>query len=396
MKKHVIIPVIMFVIISLAAAAYLLLREPSYITPERFKGASYQSARDIVLTGDGYILAGMASPSGGGNIEAYLLKLDKYGKKVWENVFGAGHDDRLFCVINNSDGGYSACGYTYTMDGTDSGFLLVCTDIKGNLVFSKNFMEGYKAEAYSMLQLADGGYMVVGNYLKGPKNSKSTRQSVLMVKTDHDGNKVWTNTINAARNISANCIIRSGDGGYILAGSSDSYGPGRQDMAMIKVDAKGNTLWIRNFGGKSSDTGSRVVAAENGGYALIGSTGTGEGSSDIYLVKTDSDGKEEWSKTYGGDGIDQGVSVINSGDGGFIIGANTESFSRGSSDLFVIKVDMKGGVVWSHNYGGDKDDYMGNIVLTLDKGIAAAGWSGSGIQGNYDVYFFKSDKMGLF
>jgi hypothetical protein len=140
-----------------------------------------------------------------------------------------------------------------------------------------------------------------------------------------------------------------------------------------------------------------VISTDDGGYALIGHSGSfGNGNADMFLVKADADGDCVWAKTFGGLGIDQGVTVINSGDGGYIIGGTSESFSYGSSDLLVIAVDSKGNSLWTKHFGGKEDDYLGSIVMDKDGNYAICGWTGSSGAGEYDGYFLKIKKNGEF
>ena len=393
MKRKPAVIVSSFVLAACAAYVYLaFMAEPATIPPRTFGSQQYESARDIVASHDGYLLAGMASTAAGGFIDGYLLKLDRRGVKQWENSFGGKQDDRFFSAIEVKAGGYAACGYTSSYGAGGNDFYLVRTDRKGNLIFQKAYGKDLNEEANCMLETADGGFILAGNT---QLSAKSSYEAAYIVKTDPDGNMVWDRVIKGKKTMTASCIIRSGDGGYAISGISDLGDGVLRNMSLIRTDAKGNTIWTRVYGQRSSETGSMAVLADDGGYALVGTKSTEKNSADIYLVRTDDNGYEKWSMTYGGPGIDQGITVMNSGDGGFFIGANSESFSSGSSDIFIIRVDAKGAVLWSRNYGTHKDDYIGNMVLD-GKSLAVCGWSGVDGQGNYDIYFFKSDLKGGF
>jgi hypothetical protein len=395
MKKKIIYAcVLSFIIIAAVLTIMIFLKEPGSIMPVVYGGKAYDSARDIINADGGYALCGMTSSRGSGFVDAYLLKLNKNGKKEWDNTFGGREDDRFYSLIRDEKGNYICCGYTSSFGAGKNDFYLVCADKKGNMKFSKTYGTTGNDEAYSLLQVADGGYLLCGNTeLPG----KKYRRAVYLVKTDEEGNEAWSRTIQMKKNISASCIIKSGDGGYVICGDTDSIGAGDFDALLIKTDAQGNTLWVRTYGGTSLDTGSMVVKADNGGYALAGSCSTPESKgTDIYVVKTDISGNTEWVKNYGGPGIDQGITIINSGDGGFLVGSNSESYSGGSSDIYIMKINSSGDVVWGRNYGTRRDEYIGNIVVTKDKSIAAAGWSGLNENGNYGIYFFKTKGNGLF
>ena len=227
---------------------------------------------------------------------------------------------------------------------------------------------------------------------------KNPYPQLYAVKTDADGNSLWSLAYSNGKYDAASCVINAVDGGYVICGTAAaSSGHGMQDMLLLKIDSRGNTMWAKFYGGAQSDFGSRVVASNDGGYAMIGTTASfGAGNSDIYLVKTDAQGNSLWARTYGGRGVDQGVAIINSGDGGYILGGNSESFSYGSSDLLMIAVDAQGNSLWTRHFGGKSDDYLGGIVRDKDGGYALAGWTSSAGAGDYDAYFLKVNKKGDF
>lgn len=391
--------IIAYVMTSIAAAIAavilaLFLTAPSSIKPETFGASKYDSIRSLCLTDSGYMLAGMTMSSGLGYVDAYMIGLDKRGKKIWENTFGGKEDDRIFDIINNG-AGYVMAGYTASYGAGDNDFYMISANEKGDMKYSKTFGTPGKDEAYSLVETPDKGYVLAGMSYSTGKNGYPQAYAV---KTDADGNSIWSMTYSSGKYDVASCVINAVDGGYIICGTSAApSGHGMQDMLMLKLDSRGNTLWAKFYGGAQPDFGSRVVAARDGGYAMIGTTASfGAGNSDIYLVKTDALGNSLWARTYGGPGVDQGVTLINSGDGGYILGGNSESFSYGSSDLLVIAVDASGNSLWTRHFGGKSDDYLGGIVKNKDGGYAIAGWTSSYGAGDYDAYFLKIRKNGNF
>jgi ribosomal protein S11 len=362
------------------------------IKPEIFGGAKYDSARDLVFSGDGYIIAGLTTSSGIGYVDAFLLKLDGRGKQVWKNTFGGEQDDRIFSVIQTIGGDYAAAGYTSSFGAGGNDFYFIRTDSNGNLKFAKTYGGKGRDEAYSLIQTSDGGFLLAGI---SESYNKSGISEMYLVRTDPEGNSIWARSYGGKKSDQASCIIDSADNGYIVAGTTASFAAGLHNMIMLKVDSRGNTLWMKTYGGAGDAFGSAVTKLSSGNYAVIGSIAkSGNSKSDIFLVETDAQGNSLWSKTYGGAGMDQGVAVRECPDKTLVIGATSESYSYGSTDILLIKTDPSGNTIWIKHYGTSGDDYMGDIKVGQDGSIAVAGWVNTGSNGAYGAYFFKTGPSG--
>jgi hypothetical protein len=156
-------------------------------------------------------------------------------------------------------------------------------------------------------------------------------------------------------------IIQTTDGGYVVAGSTESLGAGGKDVYVIKLNGAGNLQWTRTIGGESDDIGNSIIQTTDGGYALAGTTRSfGSGSDDVYVVKLDGSGNIQWTRTIGGgENYDEGYSIIQTTDGGYAVAGFTSSFGAGGSDVYVVKLDGSGGV----NVGS-----CGNVASNLGKG----------------------------
>ena len=161
------------------------------------------------------------------------------------------------------------------------------------------------------------------------------------MKTDSNGNKVWGKFFGGPYWDVARSVQQTSDGGYIIAGSTMSYGAGAYDFWLVKTDSNGNKIWDKTFGGPYWDVARSVQQTSDGGYILAGFTmsyGAGP-HSDAWLVKTDSNGNEEWNKTFGGPEEDAACSVQQTSDGGYIVAGWTESKGAGGGDAWVIKLE---------------------------------------------------------
>jgi hypothetical protein len=168
---------------------------------------------------------------------------------------------------------------------------------------------------------------------------------VYLIKVDSLGDTLWTKTYGLLLNDIGYSVQQTTDGGYIIAGETFSFGTGSSDVYLVKTDTLGNTLWTRTYGGTDWDGQPSVQQTTDGGYIIAGETFSfGSGSGDVYLVKTDTLGDTLWTRTYGGTDDDDGYSVQQTSDSGYIIAGHTKSFGAGSNDVYLIKTSVEGEV----------------------------------------------------
>lgn len=186
------------------------------------------------------------------------------------------------------------------------------------------------------------------------------------------------------------------DNGYIIAGSTSSFGQGNTDVYLVRLDSMGNRKFERSFGNYNNEIGKSVIQLADSGFVVLGYTNsTGFGGYDIYLLRTDKNGNLLWQKTIGGSDWDFGYSLQETFDGGFVIAGTTYSFGRGNADGYVVKTDNSGNIVWTKTYGGQADDEFKSITQTADGGFALTGYTKSYNDADSgDVWVFKLDVMG--
>jgi hypothetical protein len=240
--------------------------------------------------------------------------------------------------------------------------------------------------AYSVIQTADGGYAIAGR----TDSFGSSNGDFWLVKTDSTGNAQWNKTYAMGAPAVASCVIQTADGGYALAGYAN------YDFGLVKVDSSGNMEWNKTYGGVGADWAHSVIQTEDGGYALAGfySSGYGTGGSDFWLVKVDSTGNMLWNKTYGGTEYDDAWSVVHTPDGGYALAGYTYSFGAGSSDFWLVKTDADGNMLWNKTYGGTDADYAYCMIQTRDGGYALAGETFSFGTDYVNFWLVKVDSSG--
>jgi hypothetical protein len=299
-------------------------------------GIDYEEGNWVQQTSDGgYIIAGWTDSYGAGHEDVWLVKTDASGNRVWDKTFGGVSWDEGFSVQQTSDGGYIVVGLT--TPESDGGFAdawLIRTDALGNKVWDRTFGWILNDYGYSVQQTSDGGYVILGV----TEDNGSGGHGIWLIKTDTSGNKVWDKTFGETSLDEGRQVQQTSDGGYIITGTA-----GGHNVWLIRTDADGNEVWDRTFGGTREDNGYSGQRTSDGGYVVAGYTYSfGAGYDDVWLIKTDSSGNEVWDKTFGGPNRERGQSVRQTSDGGYIITGYTASFGAGGYDIWLVKTDADG------------------------------------------------------
>ena len=293
----------------------------------------------VQQTSDGGYLI-MASSGG----DSRVIKTDPSGNKQREITLG-GNVEGASLGQQTSEGGYIIMGTTSSYGEGMTDILLIKTDPDGNVLWDKTFGGSRLDYGYSIKQTSDGGYIIGGLTFVSARDED---QRGWLIKTDANGNKVWTKTLSQGQGPIAS-VQQTTDGGYIIAGSTFSIVSGRlsSKALLMKTDSLGNEEWAKTFNGNFNS----VQLTGDGGYIVAGSS-----SHNSYLMKTDSQGFLEWERTltHGGSGWDDAVSVQQTSDGGYILTGyvgekDIQSFPdgstvRGGADVLLIKTDANGNV----------------------------------------------------
>ncbi len=328
----------------------------------------YEFGNAIRQTTDGgYIITGSTTSFSGAD-DVWLVKLDSAGNEQWNRAFGGLTIDIGYSVQQTSDGGYVIAGQTYSFGSGNSDAWLIKTDQSGNAVVNKTFGGNNFDFASSIQQTSDGGYVFTGSTASfGPGKT-----NVWLIKTDPQGDTVWTRTIAKGLFNAGYSVQQTTDGGYIVTGYTYS-GSRNDDVWLIKTDPSGNTVWTKTFGGRGLDEGRSVQQTYDGGYVISGTTESfGSGKTDVWLIKTDSSGNELWNKTFGGTGSDASRSVVQTKDGGYLITGWT-ALENSFSDLWIIRTNPHGEATWTKTMGGSSWEEGWEGQQTSDGGYIVAG-----------------------
>lgn len=305
-----------------------------------FGGTSQDEGRSVKQTFDkGYIISGATSSFGSGNMDVFLIKTDSVGMQEWTMTYGGSNSEWGYSVVQLADSGYAIGGYTNS---------------SGN-----------------------GGY------------------DMYLIRTDKNGAALWSKTYGGAGWDLAYGMQHTTDGGFVLAGTTYSYGAGNADVYIVKTDAAGDTLWTKTFGGAENDEARSVWQNADGGFFINGFTSSlGNGQTDIYYLRTDAAGTLAWSKTLGGALEEESYSGRQTFDGGFVFVGYTNSFTNGVDEAYMVKTDASGDTLWSRRNG---QPYEARAYAVTEGVYYQLSWAGRLYDElSHDIYFFKTGPSGDF
>jgi hypothetical protein len=291
-----------------------------------------------VTQDDDFIFTGLTCSDGNGGEDWWVVKTDENGNELWTQTFGGYANDRAQSILQTPDGGYIITGITCGFGewGCDIG--LIKTDENGQEIWNRNHGGSGDQKAYAVQQTTDGGYFLAG-YTDPFEN---LMLDILLLKVDINGNEIWRKTFGGSNWDNAYSGQLTADGGYILAGYTKSYGNGEEDVWVLKTDPNGNEVWSRTFGGTGKDVAYSVQQTRDGGYILGGLTNSkGNGGFDFWLIKTDPNGDLIWDLTCGGSLDEYAFCVRETNEGRYIAVGETNSFGNGETDFYVVLVNSE-------------------------------------------------------
>ena len=419
----------------LVCAAYAHAQTPSVLWQHKYGGTNTDQSNKVITTRDGgYMLAGITYSDDGdisyinGPSDGWLVKTDSGGNLTWQSNYGGSLNEEITGICQTKDSGYIFAGWTSSPElplfhGGFNDVYVVKTDSIGNILWQKCYGGSGFDEATSIQLTSDGGYIIAGGTTSPDGDVTGYRPgatgflyNVWILKLDDTGRIEWEKTYGGTNGDLANCIIQLPDSGYIVAcvtGSTDSdvtYNHGLTDVWLLRLDDTGKLVWQKTYGGSEYDNVNAIIPT-TGGYVFAGNTGSDDGDvtqnrgggiyeGDMWVVKVDDTGKIVWQKTYGGSSADEAIDIVKANDSGYIFTGWTGSDDsevtgyHDSTDCWVVRIDDTGAIVWSTIVGGTELDEGTGLLQRADNSIVVTGYSASI---NYGVpYGFALDDYWLF
>jgi hypothetical protein len=372
-----------------------------FISFERIFGGPYGDGASSVraTTDGGFILAGSTVPVDADYSDATLIKTDRYGQIEWKQIYGLEEWSEGFAeAVPTPDGGYIAVGskaHSEKFEPPD--IWVVKTDGSGSITWEKTIGDKETDECSDVILTGNGGYLVAGSF----QHDTAQRQDVdaYLIKLNSSGTIEWEKKYGGTGGDKAGSVRQTTDGGYAFVGYTDSYGAGIYDVYLVKLNAAGDEQWYKTYGGTDWDISGKMVITNDNGFLLAGWTANfGARARDIYLVKTDANGNEQWHKIYGDAHKDGASDIIATNDGGYLVVGgleNTYFSNEWRTDLYILKIDASGNKLWDKTFGDYNDEGASCIREVSDGGFIISG--GANSYGNSsEVYLLKIDRLGGF
>jgi hypothetical protein len=314
-----------------------------------------------------------------------LIKTNGAGNSEWTQAYNWQSSDGAREIQQTADGGYIVAGGSSSFNRDFQQAMLLKTDINGDTLWMRLFAD--TSFFYSVQQTSDKGYVATGSWCPGYS------PLLYLVKTDSAGDLLWSKWYGTGPGYDDGDKVReTPDGGLVILGRTSSFGAGSLDIWLLKTDANGDTVWTKTYGGLDYDLASGLDITSDDGYIIAGRTVSyGHGNQDGWLIRTDCNGDTLWTKCYGGSQDDHFRSVQQTTDSGFIAVGYTASFGYGDKDFYVVRTDAQGESLWTTTYGGTNHEKAGSVQIDHDGGYSIVGYSLTyNPYGEMDVWMVKT------
>ena len=397
-----------FLLLLISGATFVNAQAPSLQWQKTFGGSYNEFAKSLKQTTDGYIVVGNTESFDGdvqgnhGNKDFWVVKLNRNGNMQWQKALGSYGYETAFSTQQTIDGGYIVAGQASTNDGDVTGnhgyldFWVVKLDANGSLQWEQSFGGSAADFATCIQQTADGGYIVGGVTNSNDKQVSGNHGSSdeWVVKLNASGKIQWKKTYGGSASDYLNCIVQTKDGGYITAGGTNSNNgdvSGTHDIVygdfwITKLDKNGNLQWQKTFGGGDYEFANSIAQTLDGGYIVAGWNRSkngdiqgNHGDYDLWVVKLNSNGNLIWQHSLGGGNGDFGYSIQQIGDNGYIIAGGSDSNNgdvsgnHGREDFWIVKLNGSGNLQWQKSLGGSEYEEARSIIRQKTEAILQQG-----------------------
>ena len=338
----------------------------------------------------------------------WVLKFDSSDTLLWQKTYGGSNDEKAYKAINTSDNGFAIAGYNKSTDGdltNNEGFedvFILKLDTDGNILWQTTTGFSGTDQGFSLIETSDGGYFIGGildvTSSNGEGNSSAKAKHAggdyWAIKLDKSGNLEWTKFFGGSNTDTCNDLIETDDG-YILVGSSDSNdidisnNKGSYDFWIVKINKKGTLLWEKSFGGSEIDEAHAITKTYDGNFIIAGDTRSSDqditinnGGADVWVIKINTDGELLWEKNFGGSSFDVARSISKTSDNGYIISGSSRSLdngftNQGQNDAWLLKISSEGNQEWQQTIGGSNIDVLYDAIQLNNETYIAVGESSS-------------------
>jgi uncharacterized delta-60 repeat protein len=357
-----------------------------------FGGSSADGFQAMQQTSDGgFVLAGYTFSFGHSYANGYLVRTDAAGNLIWSNVYGGAGWEYLLAVAETADGGFVAAGYTTSTGAGGMDMYLLRVDAQGNLLWERTF-GGAGIDVAQGVAVDSQGNLVLAGYTN---SSGAGENDVFIVKTDAEGNALWTQVHGGEESDAAMDVLVDSQGNYLVAGASGSFEAENRDVYVLKLSAEGNIFWEELYGHHgdylSYEWGNDIIETSDGGYLVAGSSNAALGGStgelmNMYLVRIDAQGNLLWEEFAGrGQFYDYGNAVVELPGGDFLVVGTSKTRSN-NNEIYVARISAEGVAQDGSTFGDFGSEWGSAITLTPGGEIVLAGQTNSFGAGSFDAW----------
>lgn len=310
---------------------------------------------------------------------------------IWTKIYGGNDYDNSYDVEQTTDEGYIVCGITSSFGAGQGDIWLLKLNTLGDTIWSKIYGGSGYDSGKDVLEVDGGGYVIIGySYSFGTGYS-----DIWLLRINEEGDTLWTKTFGGSDFDYANSIIQTSDGSYLIGGTSKYPGLPDSDIWLIKTNSNGDSLWTKRYGDDSNENCSKIIQTNDDGYIIAGNTeGFGSAQCDVWIIKTNNLGDTLWTRFYGGPDFDWCSDIHQTIDGGFIVTGFTKSYGSGESDAWLFKIDETGNAVWDKVWGGTDNEEIYSVEQSNDGGYLIAGLTQSIGTGWSDGWLIRTSESG--
>ncbi|MFI5148995.1 MAG: T9SS type A sorting domain-containing protein [Bacteroidia bacterium] len=342
----------------------------------------------------GFLTGGYTSSFGAGRNDIWLAKTDTAGNLAWSRTYGGPLQDYSYDMHPTADGGTILCGYSQSWGAGGFDAFLLKTNAAGDTQWTKAYGGPLNDFGNRVQQTTDGGYIMAGYTLN--YHTAGDSGSAYLVRTDANGNLLWSTAFGGSTGITdAYDVKQTNDKGFIITGYTNALGDINGDVFLVKTDSMGQIQFTRTYGGKGTDWGTGILLLP-GGYLIGATIGDSAGHvSNPWLIWTNLTGDTLKTRSYGGPGFDYLQYLCTTTDGGVAITGFEFSYGLGSADGFLIKTNSTGDTLYTRLYGTTQDDEMNAIHTCADQGFVMSGFSnGSSLSSASNLFLIRTDSSG--
>lgn len=343
------------------------------------------AANSIILSSDGnYVFAGKKT-SFNKKSDAWIVKIDTNGNLIQEKNYGGKLLDEAYCVIELTNSNFAIAGQNQSKSKGFADAWFLGTNYKFKKPKTKIIGGKIWDEVYNVIETNNN--LLYAGYTS---SFGAGAADAWLIKTLNNGQVIFNQTYGGSDYDIAKCAIESFDGNIFFVGSTESKSAGKKDAWLVKLDASGNLKWQKTYGSSGFDVANDFIQTNDGGFIIVGATDSkGQGYDDVWIIKTDYQGNLLWDTTYGGSGTDIANKILKHNNNEFLIIGSTTSKGKGKEDAWIFKIDAQGNLLWEKTIGGSNSDIANSGFYTTSGGCIICGATSSTGNGGYDAWVIK-------